>query len=147
MNQKRDSIVGVAFLIVLGLSCLYVLGGKEDTRAYHSSVDWMWNDYSTALEKAKAEDKYILVDFWAIWCTECKKMDRIAFQDPEVQHLLENFVLLKVDVDKVPQLKSQFLVSGMPTVVVVDAHGEEVARAVGYQTAEQMKKVLKEVLP
>ncbi len=145
MSQKRDTIIGVTFLIVLGVSCLYVLGGKEDTRDYHSSVDWMWNDYTRALEKAKAENKYILVDFWAVWCTECKKMDKKAFQDPEVQHLLEDFVLLKVDVDKVPQLKSQFLVAGLPTVVVVDANGEEVTRAIGYQTAEQMKKVLREV--
>ena len=145
MHQK-DTIVGVTFLIILGVSCLYVLGGKEDTHQYHGSREWMWNDYGTALEKAKSEEKYVLIDFWAIWCIECKKMDKTAFQDPEVQYLLEDFVLLKVDVDKVPQLKSQFLVAGLPTIVVVNGEGEEVTRAIGYQSAEQMKKVLREVL-
>jgi thiol:disulfide interchange protein len=153
MNRKRDMTVGMAFLIVLGVSCLYVLGGNEDeggvtsnTGLNHTQSEWIWNDYELALNKARTENKLVLIDFWAMWCKECKEMNEEAFENPEVKYLLENFVLLIVDVDEVPSLKAQFLVAGMPTVLVVNSHGEEVARAVGYQTAEQMKKILEEAL-
>jgi thiol:disulfide interchange protein len=163
MNRKRDMTVGIAFLIVLGVSCLYVLGGTEDekggisstglsstglssTGLNHAQSEWIWNDYELALNEAGTENKLVLIDFWAVWCKECKEMNEEAFENPEVKYLLENFVLLIVDVDEVPSLKAQFLVVGMPTVLVVNSNGEEVARAVGYQNAEQLKKILEEVL-
>lgn len=147
MVRKRDKIMGMVFLVILGMSCLYVITGSEDKRdVVHSSLEWMWNDYELAMDKARAGNTYVLVDFWAVWCKECKEMDRKGFQNPEVIRMLDGIVLLKVDVDKVPQLKGQFHVKGMPTIVIVDAEGEEVARAVGYQTAEQLKQLLQEVL-
>lgn len=147
MTQKRDKIMGVVLLVILGVSCLYVLSGKEDTSKVSSSlVDWAWNDYGMVVEKARTEDKYILIDFWAVWCKECKEMDKKAFQNPDVVKLLTHFVLLKVDVDDVPELKAHFAVGGMPTILVVNAEGEEIARAVGYQNAEQLKTFLEEVI-
>jgi thiol:disulfide interchange protein DsbD len=147
MSRKRDMIMGLVFLAVLGVSCLYVLGGNDDKSVTHlSPVTWVWNDYEKVMQQARAENKYVLIDFWAVWCEECKKMDRVAFRDPEVCGLLDRCILLKVDVDVVPELKSKFLVVGMPTVVVVSPEGEEVMRAVGYQTTEQIRKLLMEVL-
>lgn len=146
MKRKRDTIIGMAFLLVLGVSCLYALGGPEKSSAVNTDTEWMWNNYDLALEKAQAENKVILIDFWANWCKECKEMDKNAFQNPRVRTLLHKCVLLKVDVDDVPQLKSQFLVVGMPTVVVVSPDGTEITRAVGYHTADEMYKVLKDVL-
>lgn len=147
MSRKRDMIMGMAFLAVLGVSCLYVLGGNDDNSVTHSSpVPWVWNDYEKVMQQAQAENKYVVIDFWAVWCEECKKMDRVAFKDSEVCGLLDRCILLKVDVDVAPGLKSKFLVVGMPTVVVVSPEGKEVMRAVGYQTTEQIKKLLMEVL-
>lgn len=147
MTRKRDKIMGVILLVILGVSCFYVLSGKEDTRKVSSSlVDWTWNDYGTALEKARTDDKYVLIDFWAVWCKECKEMDRKAFQNPDIVELLTHFVLLKVDVDDIPELKAHFAVGGMPTVLVVNAEGEEIARVVGYQNAEQLRTFLEEVI-
>jgi thiol:disulfide interchange protein len=147
MSRKRDMIMGMAFLAVLGVSCLYVLRGNDDNSiTYSSPTTWVWNDYEKVMQQAKAENKYVVIDFWAVWCDECKKMDRVAFKDSEVCSLLDRCILLKVDVDVSPGLKSKFLVVGMPTVVIVSPEGEEVMRAVGYQTTEQIKKLLMEVL-
>jgi thioredoxin-like negative regulator of GroEL len=73
-------------------------------------------------------------------------MEKNGFSDPEVSDLLNQFVLLKVDVDVVPELKARFSVVGMPTIVVVTADGEEVARVVGYQDAQQLKVFLGGIL-
>lgn len=147
MRNRRDRIMGVTFLIILGVSCLYVYAGTEDTSeaSVHSLLDWTWNNYDLALEKAQP-NKYVLIDFWAVWCTECKEMDKKAFRNPEVVRLLKDFVLLKVDVDTTPQLRAKFAVGGLPVLVVVNSEGEEVARAVGYQTTEQVIQLLQEVL-
>lgn len=147
MTHKKDKILGAVLLGVLGVSCLYVLSGEEDADdASYSVIDWIWNDYDVVLEKAHSEEKLVLVDFWAVWCKECKEMDKKAFRDPEVVELLEHFVMLKVDVDEVPELKAHFAVGGMPTIVVVNAEGEEIARVVGYQNAVQLKAFLEEVI-
>ena len=150
MARKRDKIIGTVFVVVLGMSCLYVMSESEDrpqkTPGY-SPLDWIWNDYELALDKARTQNKYVLIDFWAEWCTECKEMDKIGFQSPEVVQLLDRVVLLKVDTGVAPQVKAQFRVGGLPTIIVVNAAGEEVARAVGYQDTEQLKAFLQEVLP
>ncbi|MBU7013959.1 MAG: thioredoxin family protein [Theionarchaea archaeon] len=147
MSRKRDMFIGMTFLAVLGVSCFYVLGGNENgPTGYPFSSNWVWNDYEKVMQQARAENKYVVIDFWAVWCDECKKMDRVAFRDPEVCRLLDECVLLKVDVDISPQLKSEFRVMGMPTVVIVSPEGDEVMRAVGYQTTEQITRLLTEVL-
>ena len=150
MARKRDKIIGTVFVVVLGMSCLYVMSESEDKPQKtpgHSLLDWIWNDYELALDKARTQNKYVLIDFWAEWCTECKEMDKIGFQSPEVVQLLDRVVLLKVDTGVAPQVKAQFRVGGLPTIIVVNAAGEEVARAVGYQDTEQLKAFLQEVLP
>lgn len=146
MEKKRDRIMGLAFVVILGLSCLYFLSGAENQREVDScSLKWNWNDYTAVKAKAHNENKYILIDFWATWCKECNQMDEEAFKDPKVVHLLEKFVLLKVDVDKAPQLKAQFTVVGMPTIIVLNSRGKEIARVVGYQDAEQLTQFLQQV--
>ena len=145
MVQRRDRIMGMAFLVILGMSCLYVLSGSEDrNKNPDQDVDWIWNEFDLAKEEAQKEDKYILIDFWAEWCTECKKMDVNAFQNPEVRKMLENFVLLKIDVDVVPLLRAQFHVGGMPVIIIMSPDGEEVARITGYQTSDELVRFLKE---
>ena len=148
MEQKRDKVIGMALVMILGASCLYMLSGEKDTQEASARilVDWMWNDYNLAISRAQSENKCILIDFWAVWCKECKEMDKKAFQNPEVVQLLKDFVLLKVDVDDVPELKAKFAVGGMPTIIIVTPEGEEVARIVGYQNAEQLKTFLEGVL-
>ena len=45
-----------------------------------------------------------------------------------------------------PHLKAQFSIGGMPTIVVVDAQGNEYGRVVGYQNAQQLKSFLEDIL-
>jgi thiol:disulfide interchange protein DsbD len=148
MVTKRDKIIGMACVGLLFVSCIYVLSGSEDTdsMSYHRSPGWTWNNYDQVLEEARSSQKYVLIDFWAVWCKECKEMEKNGFADPEVADLLNQFVLLKVDVDDIPELKARFSVVGMPTIVVVTAHGEEVGRVVGYQDAQQLKAFLGGIL-
>jgi len=161
MVTKRDKIIGTAFVVLLLISCIYVLSGSENTNTntntnrtatdassgrFHGSLEWTWNDYSGMLKEAQRSHKFVLIDFWAVWCKECNEMEINEFSNPEVSDLLRKFVLLKVDVDEMPHLKAQFSIGGMPTIVVVDAQGNECGRVVGYQNAQQLKSFLEDIL-
>jgi len=67
-------------------------------------VDWyQWSD--EAFQKAKEEDKPLLVDVGAAWCHWCHVMDEQNYSDPQVAEILNKyFVPVKVDRDEMPEV-------------------------------------------
>jgi uncharacterized protein len=72
-------------------------------------VDWFpWGD--EALERARAEDKPILVSIGYAACHWCHVMERESFEDPEVAALMnERFVCIKVDREERPDLDAIYM--------------------------------------
>ena len=51
-----------------------------------------------ALEKAKAEGKYVLVNFHTKTCVPCKKMEKVVFPNPECgEYVNKKFVPIMID--------------------------------------------------
>ena len=71
-------------------------------------VRWMpWGD--AAFERARREDKAILLDIGAVWCHWCHVMDRESYEDPETAALInELFVPVKVDRDERPDVDARY---------------------------------------
>ena len=71
------------------------------------------------------------MDFSADWCSPCRELDTVTFHHPDVVNLTEqHFTLIKVDVTKGgntvhERLLKQYNVKGVPTIVFLDAHGQE----------------------
>ena len=87
--------------------------------------------FSEAKEKAIREGKMQFVKFSAKWCLPCKHMEQTTFKDPEVQSLLDqHFASAKVDIDNFDgfSLKQEYNVRFLPTIIVLDDQGEEIAR-------------------
>jgi uncharacterized protein YyaL (SSP411 family) len=76
--------------------------------AAHQPIDWHeWSD--VAFERAKAEDKPILLDIGAVWCHWCHVIDRESYENPEIAKIInENFVPVKVDRDERPDVDSRY---------------------------------------
>jgi len=114
-------------MLSLAAVALNLLLGAET-----SSAELAWErDWKHAFERAQAEQKMVLVDFWASWCEPCLKMDRRTFPDPRVSAQLSDFILLRVDVDR-SSVASAHGVASFPTYGVFDPWEKERFRFSGF---------------
>jgi len=76
--------------------------------AAHQPIDWHeWGD--AAFERAKSEDKPILLDIGAVWCHWCHVIDRESYENAEIAKIInEHFVAVKVDRDERPDVDSRY---------------------------------------
>jgi thioredoxin:protein disulfide reductase len=67
---------------------------KEAVAASADESGWV-TSLSDGLEQAKAENKPVLIDFWATWCKNCLVMNKTTFKDEAVLARLDEFVKIK----------------------------------------------------
>ncbi|MCS6875757.1 MAG: thioredoxin domain-containing protein [Aquificaceae bacterium] len=82
-------------------------------KSAHQPVDWYeWSE--EAFEKAKKEDKPILLSVGGVWCHWCHVMAHESFENPEIAKIInENFVPIKVDRDERPDIDRRYQESVM----------------------------------
>lgn len=85
--------------------------------------------------------KPTLVDFYATWCGPCKMQSPIL---EEVKSKVgDKAHIIKVDVDKSPEIAQRYRVQSVPTLIVF-VNGEAAWRAVGVQQADVLEAKLRE---
>jgi thioredoxin 1 len=87
----------------------------------------------------KAQDKPVLIDFWAPWCGPCRQQGPIVEQVGE--RAGDKAVVAKVNVDDERALAAQFGVQAIPTLVILK-DGAVRERFVGVQSAETLTNAL-----
>lgn len=76
-----------------------------------------------------------LLVFSATWCGPCK-----AFK-PTLQQLDQDRIEY-IDIDEMPEIREDYEVKSVPTVILVDEDGEELQRLVGGQPLSTLQKLL-----
>lgn len=102
-----------------------------------------WNYSLEAAQKmALASNKLILVDFWAIWCGPCKRMDRESWGKEDIGLLADNYIPVRVDIDIYRDIALKYDVKGIPYIFILDGNGEIIYQQMGYMGRSQLSKVL-----
>ncbi len=105
-----------------------------------AQAQWL-TDYSSALKKAQAEDKAVLINFTGSdWCPACISLKKEVFDTAQFKAFAnEHLVLLEVDfprrkvlsaeqIDKNKRMTELFPIEYYPTVFVVDKDGHRLAQ-------------------
>ncbi len=81
------------------------------------------------LEQAKLAGQPVMLDFYADWCLDCKRMHRTTFKSASVQVALSDWRLIEVDVTQTSAdseaVKQFFDVFGPPATLFFSASGQE----------------------
>ena len=128
--------------ITLVALCVVLFGTLLSGAA--ASTSWE-TDYEAALEKAKKENRFLLVDFsGSDWCGWCIRLQKEVFSERDFKEYAEQaLVCVLIDSPRRKELpadlqaqntrlKQQFQVRGFPTVLILNPDGEPVGRT-GYR--------------
>ena len=94
---------------------------------------------AAAFPALQAQDKPLVLDFWAPWCGPCRTQGPILEQFATLAG--ERAVVAKVNVDDERALAARYEVRAIPTLIVMK-HGAVVQRLVGVQSADALLKAL-----
>ena len=74
-----------------------------------TQIDWV--DYDQGLARAKVQHKPVCLVFFATWCPHCKNYSHV-FEDPRVVSEAKKFVMIRIDVDRHPDLSQRYSLDG-----------------------------------
>jgi len=80
-------------------------------------------------------NKRILVDFYADWCGPCRMLGSVLENINDIE-------ILKVNVDKYPEIAQRYMVMSIPTLLLMD-NGKILKNNVGFMNEEELKEFIK----
>ena len=105
-----------------------------------------WQPYSNGMDSAKNNNKSVFLHFYAKWCGYCAKMEKESFQDDSIaEYLNENFISIRVDVDKEQNIAEKYNVFALPTTYFFTSNGEKLGSVPGYISKDRLMAMLKKV--
>lgn len=110
-----------------------------------------WKPFTeSAYESSLKNNEMMVIDFYADWCIPCKELDALTFSNGSVIDASRRFTMYKADLTKsdapeVELLTQRFAIKGVPTVLIIDAKGNEVQRITGFVNAEEFLSRLNSV--
>jgi thiol:disulfide interchange protein DsbD len=159
--QRGLGLVLIALAIWIVWPAISVLSGNQNQTSPRTekriSSDLVFQvvrsseELERILQRAKAENKLVMLDYYADWCISCKEMEAITFTNPEVAKAMGRFVLVQADVTinslQSQALLKQFSLYGPPAILFFNGAGDEQKslRVVGFMAPSRFLERLQEL--
>lgn len=140
--MKAIQILLISFMI---FGCSNTARAEETTNYELEEID---QDFDQALQLAKKSNKLVFIDFYTSWCSPCKKLDKVVFQNDSIRQILgKDYILLKYNAenDTVFHLSKKHHVRSYPTAIILNSEGYVVNRKYGFP-GEDFQSLSKNVL-
>jgi thioredoxin-related protein len=98
--------------------------------------------WTSAVAKAKFQNKLVFLDGFTVWCGPCKLMSSKTFPDSSVgAYFNEHFINVKIDMERGEgiELAKRLNIQLYPTLLFADGDGNVVHRVAGYYGVEEFK--------
>jgi YHS domain-containing protein/thioredoxin-related protein len=117
LKETVGSMCRIPLVITVGLM-LWSL-----PNATLASIAWL-SDLRQAQQIAHEQQRVVLVHFFADWCSPCVHLEREVYPRAEISAAISaNFVPVKVDVRRSPELVRHYGVQSFPTDIFLDPSG------------------------
>lgn len=127
---------------IIGLFFITLIVSTTNAIAQQNAVVWE-TDINRATTIAKETGRPLFMHFYGNNCPPCKAMDSSVFTDPRVAaELGKNFVAVKIDTTKNPDLAKRFEIAAIPTDILLDENGRIANRRQGGITADRFCQYL-----
>ena len=104
-----------------------------------SGIVYIKTEQDLAKLKNEFNDKIIIIDFWAVWCSPCKMFAPI-FEKLQ-QEYNQDFIFAKINVDENPLIAQSFGISSIPTTIFLK-DSQLLRKFVGVMNYNTFKQVL-----
>jgi len=136
-------------IIILAFIALVFIPAAGCSSSEETGIEW-YHDGNEALTKAQDESKVIMINFYTDVCPACKKLDSETFTDEALADFLnENFISLKINAGR-NSLAGTYGITAVPTTIFTApstySQNNEIARAVGFITVDELSEGLLEIL-
>ncbi len=142
--RRLGLIVAVAVMTTVAGSLPAV---ADDGRvAKRDSAIAFSSDLDEARERAKAAGKPVFLAFGAVWCPVCRHMEEQTILEPPTQALADEFIWVKIDIDRKRALAEKWGVEATPTIFLLDPEGNARRKIVGGASADELAALLQAYL-
>ncbi|MDF1516711.1 MAG: thioredoxin family protein [Lutibacter sp.] len=147
MSIKTIIIAGIAFLSIYGS---YSYRNADNIESLNSDgIHFFKGTFSEALIEAKKQDKFLFMNVYATWCIPCKHLKETTFKDEKAgAYFNSNFINVSIDADsrEGKKIVDKYAVRGYPTLLILDARGNLIARNIGIQSPKKLINFGKQIL-
>lgn len=147
--MKKITFIGFIILLSTVFSLAAQIGLASQAESASKNIAWE-RDINKALKAAKKADKLLILDFYADWCPPCQKMEKTTYVDNRVVTYLKNYIPVKIDIDQQQEIANRYDGnakanggSGIPATIILDPNGNQLAKAHGDLTSDELLALLK----
>jgi thiol:disulfide interchange protein len=100
----------------------WVEAGDVEASAEALDAEGWTSSLADGLAAGRAENKPVIIDFWATWCKSCQTMNLTTFKSPQVVARLDGYVKVKFQAEDMSaeptrSILEHYSVKGLPTYI------------------------------